>query len=132
MAMTLLARQEQQKPIRAGTQLVVLPTGVTDEHGRPIEGLSSSDFIVLDNGKPRPVQVDTEDSGLAPIALVTLIQTSDISLSALAKIRKVGIMIPDAVVGATGNPPSSPLTARSRFYRTSPRMRTQSPKLSRI
>jgi VWFA-related protein len=75
---------------------------VTDQRGRPIEGLSSSDFIVLDNGKPQPVQVDTEDSGLAPIALVMLIQTSDISLSALAKIRKVGTMIPDAVVGANG------------------------------
>jgi VWFA-related protein len=105
MAITLLARQTQQepqKPIRAGTQLVVLPASVTDQHGRPIEGLSSSDFIVLDKGKPQPVQVDTEDSGLAPIALVMLIQTSDISLSALAKIRKVGIMIPDAVVGANG------------------------------
>jgi VWFA-related protein len=105
MAMALLARQtqpEQQKPIRAGTQLVVLPTSVTDQHGRPIEGLSSADFIVLDSGKRRPVQVDTEESGLAPIALVTLIQTSDISLSALGKIRKVGTMIPDAVVGANG------------------------------
>jgi VWFA-related protein len=33
---------------------------------------------------------------------MTLIQTSDISLSAIKKIRKVGTMIPDAVVGANG------------------------------
>lgn len=39
---------------------------------------------------------------MAPIALVVLIQTSDISLSALAKIRKVGAMIPEAVVGENG------------------------------
>jgi VWFA-related protein len=48
------------------------------------------------------VRVDTIDSGLAPIALVTLIQTSDIILSALAKIKKVGVLIPEAVVGANG------------------------------
>jgi VWFA-related protein len=102
IAASLLGRQEQQNPIRAGARLVVLPASVTDRHGRPIEGLSSPDFIVLDNGAPRPVQLDTDDSGLAPLALVTVIQTSDISLSALAKIRKVGTMIPDAVVGANG------------------------------
>lgn len=48
------------------------------------------------------MRVDTIDSGLAPIALVTLIQTSDITLSALAKIKKVGVLIPEAVVGANG------------------------------
>lgn len=57
---------------------------------------------MLDDGRPRPVRVDTVDSGLAPLALVTLIQTTDISLSALAKIRKIGAMIPEAVVGANG------------------------------
>jgi VWFA-related protein len=102
LATSLLAEQEQPNPIRAGARLVVIPASITDKHGRPISGLAPSDFILMDNGKPRPVQVDTDDSGLAPIALVMLIQTSDISLSALAKIRKVGAMIPDAVVGANG------------------------------
>jgi VWFA-related protein len=102
IATHLLAQQEQQNPIRAGARLVVISASVTDKHGRPVAGLTPSDFILLDNGTRRLVQVDTDDSGLAPIALVMLIQTSDISLSALAKIRKVGAMISDAVVGANG------------------------------
>ena len=102
LAATLLAQQEQQKPIRAGARLVVVPASVTDKRGRPIDGLAPSDFILLDDGKQRAVQVDTDDSSLAPISLVMLIQTSDTSLSALAKIRKVGSMIQDAVVGANG------------------------------
>jgi VWFA-related protein len=73
-----------------------------DRQGGVIASLDSSDFVLLDDGKPRPVRVDTIDSGLAPIALVTLVQTSDITLSALAKIKKVGVLIPEAVVGANG------------------------------
>jgi VWFA-related protein len=92
----------QQPTIRTTVPLVTVPVSVADRHGRAIYDLDRSDFIVLDDGQPRPVRVDTADAGLAPIALVTLIQTSDISLSALAKIRKVGAMIPEAVVGANG------------------------------
>jgi len=102
---SLLAKQpgqEQQDPIRATTQLVLLPTSVTDRRGRAIEGLSSWDFVLLDGGNPRPVQLDTINSGLAPIALIMVIQTNDISLAALAKIRKIGSMIPYTVLGANG------------------------------
>ena len=92
----------QDATIRTTVPLVVLPTGVTDRRGHPIPGLTASDFVLLDNARPKPVNVDVIESGLAPIALVVLIQTSDISLSALAKIRKVGAMIPEAVVGENG------------------------------
>ena len=92
----------QESTIRTTVPLVVLPTSVTDRRGHSLDGLSASDFVLLDNAKPRPVRVDAADSGLAPIALVTVIQTSDISLSALGKIRKVGVLIPEAVVGANG------------------------------
>src|ERR1700761_3215814 len=92
----------QQPTIRTTVPLVTLPVSVTDRQGRALNTLDSSDFLLTDDGKPRPVRVDTVDSGLAPLVLVTLIQTSDISLSALAKIRKVGAMISEAVVGANG------------------------------
>jgi len=92
----------QDATIRTTVPLAVLPTGVTDRRGHPIPGLTASDFVLLDNARPKPVNVDVIESGLAPIALVVLIQTSDISLSALAKIRKVGAMIPEAVVGENG------------------------------
>ncbi len=65
-------------------------------------GLIADDFIVLDNGARRVVRVDPSDAGLAPVALVVVIQTSDVSSAALAKIQKVGVMIPEAVVGENG------------------------------
>ena len=92
----------QDTTIRTNVPLVVLSTSAADKHGHTVSGLQASDFLLLDEGKPRPVRVDTVDSGLAPIALVTLIQTTASSLSALAKIKKVGAMIPEAVVGANG------------------------------
>ncbi len=92
----------QDTTIRATVPLVVLPTSVTDRHGHSINGLTASEFTLLDNATPKPVNIDVIDSDLAPIALVVLIQTSDISLSALAKIRKVGTVISEAVVGGNG------------------------------
>jgi VWFA-related protein len=92
----------QDATIRTTVPLVVLPTSVTDRRGHSIDGLTPSEFILLDNGAPKALHVDTIDSGLAPISLVVLIQTSDISLSALGKIRKVGAMIAEAVVGENG------------------------------
>ena len=100
LALSLTANA--QDPIRTTVPLVVLSASVTDKNGHTISGLEASDFVLFDDGKPRPVHVDTVDSGLAPIALVTLIQTTAISGSALAKIKKVGAMIPEAVVGANG------------------------------
>ena len=79
----------QEPTIRATVPLVALPVTVADRHGNPIEGLDAADFVLLDDGTPRAVKVDTVDSGLAPIALVTLIQTSDISrFRRLARLRK--------------------------------------------
>lgn len=92
----------QETTIRTSVPLVVLPTSVTDQKGHFIMGLNAPDFIVLDDGKPRAIHVDDTDSQMAPVALVVAIQTSDISLSALAKVRKVGSMISQAVMGANG------------------------------
>ena len=101
LASALLAGA-QQPTIRTKVPLVVLSTSVTDRQGHPIAGLNAPDFLVLDEGRPRAVRVDTVADGLAPVALVALVQTTAMSLSALAKIRKVGAMVPGAVVGANG------------------------------
>ena len=58
--------------------------------------------MLLDDGHPRSTQLESFDTVTAPFDLVVLIQTSDLSNSALLKIRKVGTMIEDAVVGANG------------------------------
>jgi VWFA-related protein len=92
----------QQPPIKTTVPLVIVPVSVTDRHGQFVYGLNQSDFELLDDGKPRPIRVDDPDLTTAPFDLVVLIQTSDISQSALLKIRKVGTMIQDAVVGARG------------------------------
>ncbi|HMJ61066.1 MAG TPA: VWA domain-containing protein [Bryobacteraceae bacterium] len=92
----------QDTTIRTTVPLAVLPASVTDRHGKSIEGLTAGDFVLLDDSRPKPVHVDVIDSGLPPIALVVLVQTSDRSLSALAKIREAGAMISEAVVGANG------------------------------
>jgi len=103
MALLLALPLPSQSPtIRATAPLVVLSTSVTDRQGKSIHGLTSADFVLLDGSARKPVNVDLVDFGLPPIALVVLVQTSARSLSALAKIRKVGAMIPEAVVGANG------------------------------
>jgi VWFA-related protein len=65
-------------------------------------GLSASDFTVLDNGESRIVHVDESDGQLAPIALVVVVQATDFSWPAIAKLRKAAAMIPEAVIGANG------------------------------
>lgn len=92
----------QGPTIRTNVPLVVIPVSVTDQRGHFVYGLGSSDFSVLDNGQSRSIRVDDPDSVTASLRLVVLIQTSDISDSALLKIRKVGTMIQDAVAGANG------------------------------
>jgi len=42
---------------RAQARLVQLDISATDSQGRPIPGLSSSDFTVLEDGKPQPIRV---------------------------------------------------------------------------
>ena len=91
-----------QETIRENVPLVVVPASVTDKDGRPIYGLTASDFIVLDKGTPRAVRVDVAEDGLAPIALAVLIQTTTFSSSALGKIKKTGAMIAGAVTGQDG------------------------------
>src|SRR5256885_17017559 len=78
----------QDTTIRTAVPLAVLPASVTDRHGKSIDGLTATDFVLLDDSRPKPIHVDVIDSELPPIALAVLVQTSDRSLSALAKIRK--------------------------------------------
>src|SRR4051812_8069829 len=83
-----LAAQESRFDVRS--RLVVVPASISDVKGRPIDGLEASDFLLLDNGRPQKVAVDTIDTGVAPIALVIAVQTSGISAAALEKVRRIG------------------------------------------
>lgn len=92
----------QDTTIRTTVPLVVLSTSVIDAHRRPIYGLKAEDFVVRDNGTPRRVYAYPTDAGLPPIALVVVVQTNGLSAAAIAKIDKVGAMIPEAVIGDNG------------------------------
>lgn len=81
---------------------MVIPASVTDRNGHYLDGLSACDFDLFDNGQARRVHVDTIGDGLAPVSLVVVVEANDLSSAALAKVRKVGAMISDAVVGANG------------------------------
>lgn len=94
--MCLLA---QDTVIRTTVPLVLVPTTVTDRHGKTIDGLIESDFELLDNGKPVRHSLETT---VQPIALVVAVQTSAIAGPALAKVQKIGAMFEPLVVGDGG------------------------------
>jgi hypothetical protein len=83
----------QNVPFRVQTKVVLVPVSVTDKNGRYVDGLTARDFNVRDDGALQQITVDDFSTGLAPISLVIAIQTSGISMPALAKIRKIGGMI---------------------------------------
>jgi len=89
----------QQPVIRTTVPLVVAPATVTEANGRLVDGLSASDFLLLDNGKPQAIQAEVHHQ---PISLVVAVQTSAISAAALAKIRKAGSLIEPLIIGQRG------------------------------
>lgn len=60
-----------QTPLRVGTDLITVDASVLDSDRKPIRGLTAEDFVVLEDGKPRPivafsaVEVPTFDAGAA-------------------------------------------------------------------
>lgn len=90
----------QGTTIRTTVPLVTIPVSVADKQGNPIYGIDPADFGLLDNGERRTVKVDVVDRELSPVSLVTVVQTSNMSLAAIAKIKKIGSMISLAVAGA--------------------------------
>jgi VWFA-related protein len=82
--------------------LVLVPVTVTDAKGRTVDALEPKDFVLLDDGRPQKVTVDTIATGVAPIALVVAIQASGISKAVLEKVQSIGVMIQPLVTGERG------------------------------
>jgi VWFA-related protein len=88
--------------IRTNVQVVLVPVTVTDRKGKFIDGLTTEDFVVSDEGVRQKIHMDTSDTVVAPVSLVVAIQCSGISAAVLAKIEKVGAMIQPLVIGERG------------------------------
>src|SRR4030095_381764 len=70
-AVTALA---QQATFRSGTQVVFVPTTVTDSEGRLVPDLEKEDFTILDNGKPQDITVFQDET--QPFTAVVMLDFS--------------------------------------------------------
>lgn len=100
--MAVTAAQQQQPAFKARSRLVIVPVSVSDKHARSVDGLSDHDFTLLDNGRPRSVQVDPAGTYRSRISLAIVVQASGISKAALLKIRKTGSLIDGYITGEGG------------------------------
>ena len=63
LGVALLGAQQQAPLFRAATRLVEVTVTVVDKQGNAVTGLGPADFVVRDEGKPRPVDVFRVDGG---------------------------------------------------------------------
>jgi Ca-activated chloride channel homolog len=73
LAVMPVLAQVQEPTFRSGTKVVSLYTTVT-EAGRLVPGLTRDDFEILDNGRPQPLTVFSNE--VLPISVVVMLDTS--------------------------------------------------------
>src|SRR5260370_17693874 len=71
--------------VRVETQLVVVPTVVTDRNGRPVTGLHAENFSVFEDGRPQ--RVTNFSTTEAPFEIALLLDTSGSTREELGLIR---------------------------------------------
>ena len=71
--------------VRVETQLVSVPTVVTDRNGRPVAGLRAENFAVFEDGRPQ--QVTNFATTEAPFEIALLLDTSGSTREELGLIR---------------------------------------------
>ena len=102
-SLSVCAAQQTTSPVfRSQTPIVLFPLAVYDKGGQPIEDIADTDIAVLDNNRPKHVQVDLIGTYRTKISLVIVVQTSGISQAALLKIRKTGSLIDGYITGEGG------------------------------
>jgi VWFA-related protein len=85
--------------IRSTVQVVLVPTLVTNRQGVNVSGLRVNDFTLYDNDKPQRID---RDVAFLPLSLVICIQRSANVEVMLPKIRKIGSVLHDQLVGQGG------------------------------
>jgi len=100
----LVAPVSGQNPtFRAKAPLVVVPVSVRDKKHLSVDGLAASDFVLLDNGVPRFIQVDPSGVYQSGISAVIVVETGAAAHAALLKIKKTGSLIDGYITGADGD-----------------------------
>lgn len=88
-----------------------MPVSVRSKGSASIDGLTADDFLLLDNGVPRVVNVDPAGVYRSGVSVVIVVETNQASRAAILKIKKTGSMIDGYITGADGN--AAVLTADS-------------------
>jgi len=58
LPLLLLGQEEHAPKFHGEAPLVVLPVAVYDKSGHLVDNIDANDFVVLDDGRPRPAHVD--------------------------------------------------------------------------
>ena len=74
VALTATVASTQQQPFRSGASTVAVYATVTDATGRLVPDLTKDDFEILDNGKPQPISIFSND--IQPITVVMMLDRS--------------------------------------------------------
>ena len=83
--------------LRTQSNVVFVPTLVTDKHGKLVFGLKTSDFIIEDDGVPQQINMD-EAEPEEPVSLVIAIQTGRMALAEFQRMKTISSML-DQIVG---------------------------------
>ena len=68
--------QQPTETIRVESRLVNVALNVVDEHGAPVSGLTASDFILAEDGKPQRIAVFEKESS-TPLSIVLALDASE-------------------------------------------------------
>ncbi len=91
--------QDDKATFTQDIRIVMTPVTVTDRGGVVINGLSPTDFRLLDNGKPQKI---TEDIAVHPISMVIVVQANAEVEKMLPAIQKVASAIQSQILGDDG------------------------------
>ena len=85
----------EEEVVRVDTQLVPVPVVVRDREGRPVTGLTASDFQIYEDGRPQ--RVATFATSDAPFEVALLLDTSGSTREEVGLIRRAALAFIDAL-----------------------------------